>query len=435
MTTATLKKPVYGNLTDTDLENEMSWMWYDEVIDWAHIKLTREEVLEKVINIYYQGEPGAYSHGVSKLMEEQLQITQEWLEKEEMIDGVKKKVRYRIWEIIGLASFPLVHKKIAEGHIGVLPIGNTIAGPVWENMNYFYNTKWVKVLAGIYERIRHMLMGLKWIKLEDVTKVISHWQALAQCERNVQDMGYDAVDFGDTAGAAKHISETWVRDTLALASQAAAERYGLEIYREDMQDNSRNRTKFFVMGKEGIPVECKKKPNITIISLHVAEWAGSLNRFLNILDIFDINSTEIHSTVVPWSGEDLSYNIFQEISGTVENEKVKLALIALSDRDIRMMLTHPKMAHIMAYLWNGDKGEGLKELWKWNIANALSAVIHPEVKAFLEEKELRYISRNMERVVQDLQALIEKVNGHGEHLQFGEDVSIVGTYYYNELEA
>lgn len=53
-----------------------------------------------------------------------------------------------------------------------------------------------------------MLMGLKGIKLNAVTQVISHWQALAQCERTVQDMGYDAVDFGDTAGAAKHISET-----------------------------------------------------------------------------------------------------------------------------------------------------------------------------------------------------------------------------------
>lgn len=66
-----------------------------------------------------------------------------------------------------------------------------------------------------------------------------------------------------------------------------------------MQDNPRNRTKFFVMGREGIPVECQKKPNITIISLHVAEGSGSLNSFLNVLSIFDINSTEIHSTVVP----------------------------------------------------------------------------------------------------------------------------------------
>ena len=60
--------------------------------------------------------------------------------------------------------------------------------------------------------------------------------------------------------------------------------------------------------------------------------------------------------------EDLSYNIFLEIEGTVEEEKVKLALLATSNGVIRSMITNPKIAHIASYLGDGNTYEGLKIL-------------------------------------------------------------------------
>ncbi len=439
MTWETKKIPVYWTLTYTN----GNWIAGGEIAEnpWENFSIisrrvqeTWLRVVEEVINIYYQWEPWAYSHGVAKLMYDQLTISEASQDRIEVLEREKVKVRYKIWEIIGLENFPLVHTKIKKGHIGVLPVGNTIAGPVWENINYFYNTPGIKVIAGRYERIRHMLMGLPGIDVQGVKEVISHPQALAQCENSIEALGYMAENFWDTAGAAKEIKEKWLKTKLAVASQDAADRYGLEIYQRDMQDNPKNRTKFFVMANEDTPVECLKSPNITIINLHVAEGSGSLDTFLNVLAIFWVNSTEIHSSVVKGNHEDLSYNIFLEIEGTVEEEKVKLALLATSNGVIRSMITNPKIAHIASYLGDGNTYEGLKILWKWNVANALSALENSQIQAFIQQRTVRTISENMKTTVEELQALIQQVNGHGDTLEIGTDLSIVGTYYYNQFK-
>ncbi len=431
----------YGTLTAQDMwGDEMTWTLVEKS-PWEEVSVTTRalrtetlEQVERVINVYYQWEPGAYSHGVAKLMYKQLKITQEGQERVEKIDGVLKTVRYRIGEIEWLTNFAAVHKKIKEGHIGVLPVGNTIAGPVWENMNYFYNTTGIKVVAGRYERIRHMLMGLPGTDISQAQKVISHWQALAQCEGTMREMWLSTEDYWDTAGAAKHISETQDVTKLAIASADAAERYGLEIKRENVQDNPKNRTKFLVIANEEAPVECLKQPNRTIVALHVSEGSGSLDKFLNILSLFRVNSTEIHSSVVTGKNEDLSYNIFLEIEGTQEDEEIQLALLAVSNQKIRSILSNPIVAHITAYLWDGDKCLGLKELWKGSILQALSALSNPNIGIFFTGKSVRYVSENMQQQTQELQERIAAINGHGNELKIGEDISIVWTYFYNELK-
>ena len=84
-------------------------------------------------------------------------------------------------------------------------------------------------------------------RLDDVRRVSSHWQALAQCERYLSAHEWLAVPAADTAGAARELAASGDSSAAAIASRAAAARYGLEIAAADIQDADHNVTRFAVL--------------------------------------------------------------------------------------------------------------------------------------------------------------------------------------------
>ncbi|KAH1220465.1 Arogenate dehydratase/prephenate dehydratase 2, chloroplastic [Glycine max] len=133
----------------------------------------------------------------------------------------------------------------------VLPIENSLGGSIHRNYDLLLRHS-LHIVGEVNFAVCHCLMANHGVKREDLKRVLSHPQALAQCENTLTKFGLvrEAVD--DTAGAAKHVAYHKLQDAGAVASSAAAKIYGLNILDQDIQDDSDNVTRFLMLAREPI---------------------------------------------------------------------------------------------------------------------------------------------------------------------------------------
>jgi prephenate dehydratase len=129
----------------------------------------------------------------------------------------------------------------------VLPIENTLAGTVQGTRSILEDGRFATI-DELWLPIHHCVLGLPSTSLHDVRAVLSHPVALAQCRnwlRNHPEIR--AQEWYDTAGAAKHIADSQDHSLAAIASRAAAGRYGLTLLAENVEDRSDNQTRFAIL--------------------------------------------------------------------------------------------------------------------------------------------------------------------------------------------
>ncbi|KAK9998445.1 hypothetical protein SO802_018048 [Lithocarpus litseifolius] len=175
----------------------------------------------------------------------------------------------------------------------VLPIENSLGGSIHRNYDLLLRHR-LHIVGEVKFAVRHCLMANHGVKLEDLKRVLSHPQALAQCEHTLTRLGLvrEAVD--DTAGAAKHVAFHKLNDTGAVASSTAAMIYGLNILAQDIQDDSDNVTRFLMLAREPI-VPGTDKPFKTSIVFSLEEGPGVLFKALAVFALREINLTKIES--------------------------------------------------------------------------------------------------------------------------------------------
>ena len=132
----------------------------------------------------------------------------------------------------------------------VLPVENSTAGPVTAVTDLLPEAGLV-VLGEHVLPIRLHLMGTRGAVLAGVRTAESHPVALRQCGRALSALGLQAVERFDTAGAAQAVAAAGDPTRAAVASQAAADLYGLKVLREGVEDDVFNRTRFLILGPPG----------------------------------------------------------------------------------------------------------------------------------------------------------------------------------------
>jgi prephenate dehydratase len=175
-------------------------------------------------NIGFQGEKGAYG-------EEAISA---------YLGGQVSPVPY--------TTFAQVFEAVAGGAVdaALVPVGNNYAGQVTEVCRLLTQTN--LMVTGVYQHpIRHCLLALPGQHLRAITRVMSHEQALAQCDTYLEALGVELVAFYDTAGAAKYIRERELVGVAAIASKRAASVYDLAILAEDVQATRDNATSFVLL--------------------------------------------------------------------------------------------------------------------------------------------------------------------------------------------
>jgi len=184
----------------------------------------------------------------------------------------------------------------------VIPIENSLAGSVLEHFDLLLKHD-VTVVRETRLRIRHNLIAIPGVSIDDIERVFSHPVALAQCRRFLAEHpDMKSVAFYDTAGSVKQLVEEHDRHSAAIASEAAAHYYGAEILAGGIEDNPENYTRFFLVLRRP---DAQPDPAANKISLafSVENRPGSLVAALSELSKMGTNLTKIESRPVhgkPW---------------------------------------------------------------------------------------------------------------------------------------
>lgn len=199
------------------------------------------------LTIGYQGEPGAYS-------EEALHAN------------------YPAAESAAGRTLRHVFHRVADRtlDLALVPIENSQAGSVLETYDLLLEYR-VMVVGEVALQVDHCLLALPDGDRTDLKRVLSHPQALAQCEAFTVRERLEPVPVYDTAGAARMVEAEGRADQAAIASRRAAELYGLVILAERIQTVQENITRFFLVSRRG--PSRPKPPRLTRKSLG---WKTSL---------------------------------------------------------------------------------------------------------------------------------------------------------------
>jgi chorismate mutase / prephenate dehydratase len=209
---------------------------------------------------------------------------------------------------------------------------------VTHTLDEFISTP-LKICAEIYLAISHHLMAA--VPREKIKKLYSNPQVFGQCRQWLHENmpGVDLVSVSSTARAAEMASKE--KDSGALASDLAAELYGLTVLNRDIQDLGGNTTRFLVVGKSYGEATGNDK---TSLYFGVPHKAGALCSALDVLRSHGLNMTKIESR--PSKSRQWEYLFFVDVEGHASDEKVRAALDALKEHCsvLTILGAYPKAA-------------------------------------------------------------------------------------------
>lgn len=205
---------------------------------------------------------------------------------------------------------------------GVVPVENSTEGVVTHTLDMLVDSD-LKIVAQIVLPIQHCLVGGG--KRDEIKRLFSHPQALAQCRGWVQNHlpHVEIIESSSTTRAAELASSD--KSAAAIASSLAAERYKLQLLEKNIQDNSINATRFLVLGRQCSPATGRDR---TSIMISIADQVGALHRALAPMRRFKINMTKIESR--PSKRKAWEYYFFVDCDGHIEEEPVAKAVQQLA---------------------------------------------------------------------------------------------------------
>ena len=206
---------------------------------------------------------------------------------------------------------------------GIVPAENSLEGSINQTYDLLLETP-LKIYGEVKTRVSHCLLALPGAQIGDLRVVYSHPQALAQCAAFLDSLGVEVESIYDTAGGAKMIKEKSLRSAAALASKTAAELYGLNVLKENIEDVSENFTRFFVISWSDAAPSGNDKTSIVFGTRHIP---GSLHEALSKLASRRINLTKIESR--PIKGTPWEYHFFADFEGHLTDHGCSEALEAL----------------------------------------------------------------------------------------------------------
>jgi arogenate/prephenate dehydratase len=267
------------------------------------------------MRIAFQGEPGAYSEAAGLRFSDHA-------------------------DLLACEAFEDVFAAVASGKAthGILPVENSIGGTIHRNYDLLLEND-LPIVGEVTLPITHNLMALPGTALKDVRRILSHPQALAQCERFLCGMSGVSVEATyDTAGSAKLVKEHKLTDAAAIASERAANVFGLEILRAEIQDYSDNITRFLLISRTG---ETGDHVDKTSVVFSLPNEPGSLFKALSVFALRDIDLTKIESR--PIRGRPWEYLFYVDIPIGRHDLRCARALVHLAEfaRSMRTLGSYP----------------------------------------------------------------------------------------------
>ena len=214
-------------------------------------------------------------------------------------------------QIVECSTFDDLYKRMDDGNAdaAIMAIENTVSGGLLPNFELL--RKYDRKIKGeVFLRIKQNLMTLPGQKIEDLHEVRSHYMAINQTRPYFDDYPQiRLVEYADTARSAADIAKAGVKGVGAIASELAAEIYGLEIIAESIETYKQNFTRFLIMD-DALHVDTARI-NKASMCFTLPHKPGSLTHVLTILSFYDMNLTRIQSLPIP--GQEWQYFFYVDI--------------------------------------------------------------------------------------------------------------------------
>lgn len=269
----------------------------DHVIEKMFTKIAHLNITDKT-KVVYAGVPGAFAETA-------------------MVGYFGEKINGS-----NVKDFHEVAQSVAEGKAdyGVLPIENSTAGFV----NGIYDLLDRFSLSIVGEQkvcVNQCLLGIPGTELSHVKTVFSHPQGLMQSKEYLEQTDWKQVSMANTALSAKKVHDDMDKTQVAIASQRAAQIYGLSVLNPKLNVSDNNTTRFVIVSKKR---EYEEKANKVSISFSLPHTCGTLYNILAHFIFNNVNMTSIES--IPLSGKQWEYCFFVDFEGNLGDVDVVNAL-------------------------------------------------------------------------------------------------------------
>lgn len=227
-------------------------------------------------------------------------------------------------------SFESVFRSVSAGlcRYGILPFENSIYGSVsevYEMLSRFDGY----VVRSVKLPVHHALLAKAGCDISDIKEVFSHKQAIGQCSRFLgEHKGIKVTPCENTAVAAKAVAASDRRDIAAICSPECAQKYGLSVLKNELQNSSVNYTMFYCISKE---LEIYPKVNKIAFMFNIKNEAGSLESVLSRFAVAGINLTKIESRPIP--GMDFEFMFYAEADTDGVSDKA-LELFTVLEKEL-----------------------------------------------------------------------------------------------------
>jgi prephenate dehydratase len=266
--------------------------------------------------IAFQGEPGANSHLAARAVHPEL-------------------------EVLACPTFEDAFQAVSESRAryAMIPIENSLAGRI-ADIHHLLPESGLYIVGEHFEPMRHQLLGIKGASLKGLKSVMSQAPAIGQCRKIIRALGLTIITGADTAGSARAVAELGNPAQAAIASRLAAEIYGLDILKENIEDAAHNTTRFVVMAREP-EVPAPGKPVVTSFVFRVRNVPAALYKAMGGFATNGVNMTKLESYQL--DGTFTATQFYAEVDGRPEDKSVRLAL-----EELDFFTTHVKILGVYA---------------------------------------------------------------------------------------
>ena len=271
---------------------------------------------EKAIGIAFLGPEGTYSDSAVK---------------ENFGSSIQKNPTESIEEV-----FKAVKERKTD--YGIVPIENSTEGPINVTLDCLADFN-MNICGEVEMLIHHSLMGLNKALPKEGFEIHAHEQTFAQCKNWLDSYCPNVKRIAVSSNAQAAINAKKNSNVLAIAGSLAAERYGLDIVKGNIEDYSGNTTRFISIGLQEVGSTGDDKTSLLVTTKNES---GALYNLLKPIQKNGLNLT--HITYRPSKIDKWHYSFFFDFEGHKEDEKVKSLLGELKETDskIKILGSYPK---------------------------------------------------------------------------------------------
>lgn len=284
-------------------KDELRGFYADFMRDTMAISRRYQRMLIQGMRVAYSGVEGAFAH-------------------------IAADTAFPDSEKVAHADFKDTYEAVVNGDCdaAVLPLENSYAGEVGQVTDLLFSGP-LYINGTIALPVTHDLLAVEGASIDTIQTVVSHPQALAQCDKFIKENNFAQQSYENTALAAKYVAEQNNPHIAAIAGGESAKRYGLKVLAQGINESHANTTRFAILSRTENRNIAKQHGAHFVLMFTVKNEAGSLARALNIIGAHGFNMRTLRSR--PMKELLWQYYFYVEAEGNIHSHEGKCMLEAL----------------------------------------------------------------------------------------------------------